>query len=299
MSTVNTVNNQHTASHTDTATTASEIARSGNLAMISQYVQDNPEQKEAVLDQLVRSDLSLVHHVANAGVDARPSPPVDKPSPTQTPAGSTAGPPNTTVTADKPPAPATASTLAPPKTPATAPSQVNLSALNGTFNSLWGKSLPGNTSLEHGGTLVSDAKGKLRLVNTGPGTSGTFSPNLNVAAGQTVQGIFHTHPYSKAEGGDTRVSFSGSDVQYMIDNGHNVMMAQSGKHQFMLMRTQATTTTVSGSTMQADHDNRLQQHLSNGMSLSDASRQASRETAKAYGLAYYEGTGGVFKRVTP
>jgi type VI secretion system secreted protein VgrG len=299
MSTVNTVGNQDTVSYTDTATTAPEIARSGNLAMISQYVQDNPEQKEAVLDQLVRSDISLVHHVANAGVDTPPSSIADKPSPTQMPTGGAIGPSNTTVTAQNPPAPATASTLAPARTPADAPNVVNLSALNGTFSSLWDKSLPNGEPLEHGGTLVSDEKGNLQLVNTGEGFSGMFRPNLKVEAGQTVQGMFHTHPYSQAEGGHTGSSFSGGDVRYMLENKHNMIMAQSGSDQFMLLRTQATPTTLGARRIEADHGNRINQHLRNGMSFSDATRQASRETAKAYGLAYYEGTGGVLTRVTP
>lgn len=194
---------------------------------------------------------------------------------------------------------ATSKDLAVPKSPVEAPKQVNLSTMQGDFDKQWSSSFPDGKSQEHGGTIVSDSAGKLKLVNQGSGTSGSFSPDLSVEQGEKVEGIFHTHPYDATEGSHTGISLSGGDAAYMINEKHNVILAQSGKEQFMYIRTGTSPTNVDAVTLNNAHNARIGELIGSGSSFSDASKVAAQETAKTHGLAYYEGTGGVFSRVYP
>lgn len=146
---------------------------------------------------------------------------------------------------------------------------------------------------------MSGKDGDLKLVNQGGGTSGTFPPNLNVGKDEKVQGIFHTHPYDKSEGGATGVSLSGGDAAYMINGKQNVIIAQSGSDQFMYMRTDKTPSSVDFNGLNNGQNNRITELTSKGVEFNKASQIAARETAEKNGLAYYEGKGGVFKRKYP
>jgi len=219
------------------------------------------------------------------------------------PATSKAPPPAAAPT-PAPPAPqpttaATAKDFALPKSPADAPAQVDLSAMQKQYDQLWANSFPGGRALENGGTLVSDAKGALSLANPGSGTAGTFTPNLAVAAQQKVLGVFHTHPYDATEGSYTGISLSGGDAGYMLVKQQNAIIAQSGTEQFMYLRTAASPTTVNAAALDAAQNNRIGALMASGKDFSEASKIAAQETAKAQGLAYYEGSGGVLKRVYP
>lgn len=177
--------------------------------------------------------------------------------------------------------------------------QINLSGLKESFNKQWANSFPGGKSQEQGGTLVSDAAGNLSMVNTGGGSSGSFSPNLSVKSGDTVQGIFHTHPYDASEGNHTGVSLSGGDAAYLINQQQSVIMAQSGQDQFMYMRTAETPASIDAVKLNNAQNARIGQLLGQGASFSDASKTAAQETARKHGLAYYEGKDGVLSRKTP
>ena len=194
--------------------------------------------------------------------------------------------------------PSTATDLTTPATPGDAPETINLSGMQSDFDSLWNNSFPGlGGATEHGGTIVSDASGNLSIVNTGAGTSTTFSPDLNVGPGQTAQGVFHTHPYNQ---GDSGISLSGGDAAALINDGMSIEVVQSGSEQFMYMRTAESPAYVNADELNNTHNARIAQlQLENNMSFSDASKIAARETAQAYGLAYYEGSNGVLRRVYP
>jgi hypothetical protein len=205
-----------------------------------------------------------------------------------------------TAMATPPPMFSTAADLATPATPADAPASINFSGMQSHFDAQWNNSFPGGTSQEQGGTLVSDASGNLSIANMKGGTQGSFSPDLNVGSGQTVQGVFHTHPYDASEGGHTGVSLSGGDAAYVMNNGHNVIVAQSGTEQFMYMRTDASPASVNATQLNNTQNARMAQlQTVDGKSFSEASKIAAKETAQAYGLAYYEGSNGVFQRVSP
>lgn len=198
---------------------------------------------------------------------------------------------------------ATGSDLAMRPRPIDAPKKINLSPLQTTFDSLWGRSFPNGRSKEQGGVLVTDPAGKIGIVNSdgNSGTSGTFRPDFNVPAGVTIVGVMHTHPYDSKEGGYTGVSLSGGDVGNLVnDPKRKVSIAQSGNEQFMMLKTGATPTAVDSAAMNTATNARINALVADsGMSFSAASKQAARENAQKMGLAYYEGRNGVFKRVGP
>jgi len=173
---------------------------------------------------------------------------------------------------------------------------LDFSSMQVHFDNLWNQSFPGpeGVATEHGGTIASGPSGDINIVNMQAGNAGSFPPDLNVGEGQKVQGIFHTHPY---DSGDTGIALSGGDAAYLINSGQNFIIAQSGAEQFMYMRTDATPEQVDFTALNDAHNERIWELCDNGMSFSEASKQAAKETAQAYGLAYYEGSNGIFQRV--
>jgi type VI secretion system secreted protein VgrG len=190
-----------------------------------------------------------------------------------------------------------------PLVPQYAPERIDLSALQPDFDIQWANSFPGGRSLEQGGTLVSDNVGNVSMIHPGgvPGesTDHTFRPDRSAGPGQKLLGVFHTHPYASTEGGYTGISLSGGDAANLINDGWNVMIAQSGNEQFMYLRTGLTPRHVDGNAVKNARDQRVRQLMQQGLSASNASKVAAKETAQTYGLAYYEGTNGVFTRVYP
>ncbi|HEY4640006.1 MAG TPA: DUF4157 domain-containing protein [Thermoanaerobaculia bacterium] len=80
----------------------------------------------------------------------------------------------------------------------------------------WGKSGHGGATVqEYGGRIVNDASGK-EQIREGSGKSGSISlpPEKK---GDTTTGTYHTHPYSQKEHSRIGVSFSGDDIQNLID----------------------------------------------------------------------------------
>jgi type VI secretion system secreted protein VgrG len=183
---------------------------------------------------------------------------------------------------------------------AAAPEKIAFSeGMQAQFDSLWGKSLPEGKSLEHGGTLVAGADGSLSIVNQGAGNSGTFAPNYDVSEEDKLMGIFHTHPYSKEEGGYTGASLSGGDAAMAALKGHPLMMAQSGDEQFAFLRTNDTPTAVDFEKAHRMGNQRIEELMSTqGMSFPDANKQMAREIAAHLNLAYYEGKNGVLTKVS-
>lgn len=183
--------------------------------------------------------------------------------------------------------------------PDDAPARVDFSSMQKDFEKQWANSFPRGKSQEHGGTIVSDATGNMRLTNTRGGKSGSFSPKLSTKGNESVEGIFHTHPYDESEGGFTGVSLSGGDAGYMINSQHKVIVAQSGRDQFMYMRTTTTPGSVDADALNNAQNNRISELVGSGTGFGAATEIAAEETARKYGLAYYKGQGGVFNRVYP
>ncbi|MFZ6727279.1 hypothetical protein ACO0K2_17445 [Undibacterium sp. MH2W] len=175
------------------------------------------------------------------------------------------------------------------------PKSFEILALQKDFDSAWSRSFPGGKSQEQGYVLVWGPDGNLHAVNGGSGTTGTFTPNFNVESGYTIYGMFHTHSYSVAEGGYTGVSLSGADIANLInDSRRQISVVQSGSLQFLMLKTEATPLSVNRSAMNNSENAAISNFVSGGMNFSEASRVAAVNTARQNGLAYYEGSNGVF-----
>jgi hypothetical protein len=189
-----------------------------------------------------------------------------------------------------------AAALLKPARPANALTIIDFSSMQVDLDRLWSASFPNGAAQEQGGTLVLDAYGNIRIVNMKSGTSNSISYDFNVGSGNTVIGVFHTHPYDSGVTG----TFSGADIANLInDIRRSISIVQSGTEQFMLIKTDATPTSVDSAELSKTYSARIAELRANGESFSDALKIAARETAQAYGLAYYEGSNGIFHRVYP
>jgi hypothetical protein len=207
----------------------------------------------------------------------------------------------TNAKADAAPPTTKASDVATVTAPDAAPAKIQFAPeVQKVFETLRYRSFPGGKSKEQGGTIVADAKGKLSIQNIGGdgSTSGSFSPKLTLKDPSkfSVKGIFHTHPYDKSEGSYTGVSLSGGDAAYLINSGQNIIVAQSGDKQFAYVRTDKTPASIDAAKLNNDQNARIAELTDKGYTFPQASRTAAAETAKAYGLAYYEGSNGTLAR---
>jgi hypothetical protein len=191
-------------------------------------------------------------------------------------------------------------------TPADAPPTIIIAPeMQRVFDEQWSNShLPDGSVLEQGGTLVRNKEtGEISIVNIGGqgSTNGSFFPELTLddPSKYDVLGVFHTHPYTEAEGGYENVSLSGGDAAYMINSGQSIVIAQSGEGQYAYVRTADTPANVDANALFDAQTDRMFELMDGGMDFAAASRQAALETAEAYGLAYYEGSNGTFTRVSP
>lgn len=184
-----------------------------------------------------------------------------------------------------------------PASPSEAPDTINLSSMQGTFDTLWGSSFPGGKSQEFGGTFAKDiVTGEYSIINMHGGTRGTFIADMTMPPGKEFVGVFHTHPYDTTERGYTGVSFSSGDIANSLNIAERqIAVVQSGDKQFMMMRTAETANVTRADFINATNA-RKKELLNGGMGFVDAVNQSAQEAAKANGLAYYEGTGGIFTR---
>lgn len=99
----------------------------------------------------------------------------------------------------------------------------------------WSKSFPGSDSQEQGGIIVETAAGGYGFTAGAAGTSGTFPFNRgDLKTGETLLGVFHTHPYSAKEGGHTDVPFSGRDLAIMASQRERISAVRSGDGWFVV-----------------------------------------------------------------
>jgi hypothetical protein len=203
--------------------------------------------------------------------------------------------------ADAAPPTTKASDIASATSPSNAPAKIQFAPeVQKVFETLRYRSFPGGKSKEQGGTIVADSKGKLSIQNIGGdgSTSGSFTPKLTLKdpSKYSAVGVFHTHPYDKSEGSYTGVSLSGGDAGTFINSGLKIDVVQSGAKQFAYMRTDKTPVSVDAVKLDNDQNARIAELVDKGYTFPQASRTAAAETAKAYGLAYYEGSGGTLVR---
>jgi len=185
------------------------------------------------------------------------------------------------------------------------PSVTFTSGTQDLFDHQWSNSLPNGYPDEQGGMLVYDPDtGVVRLTNleelfTIGGDGASFAPDRYVGDPDETAtlGVFHTHPYSEAEGGYTDVSFSGGDFAAMLNEGDAVSVVQSGDRQFMLLRTGDTPPGLDPATVRDEVDGKFAELLEQGHDFAEASRMSAEWGARQYGMAYYEGANGTLNRV--
>jgi hypothetical protein len=191
-----------------------------------------------------------------------------------------------------------------------APGQLVFSfELQGTFEQLMQDSYSPTGNQEQGGTLfVNIQTGDIGLANIGGfgSTSNSFTPNKNLETtplGADI-GAFHTHPYQvnvdpvHGVDGSSFASFSATDIYRVVIGEDNVSVASSGHNQFAMVRTSESGTNVSFGDFQTTFDNLVQSGRGEGLSFSAAVRDAVITLTQSFGVAYYEGSGGVLVKVT-
>jgi hypothetical protein len=160
---------------------------------------------------------------------------------------------------------------------------------------------------ERGGTLVWTPSGQWDIANAGASRSGNiFHPNLKVPADHTVVGSFHTHVQrdilSQSPTGLADVAPGGDDIAYMLEKRHDVAIVHAANKEFLLLRTDGTPANVDADAIRREHKQELNAgKMVAGRVYSEegVTQRLAREYAQKYGLAYYEGDNGTFKRVWP
>jgi hypothetical protein len=160
------------------------------------------------------------------------------------------------------------------------------------FERLANLTLSSDPQVEHGGTIVSERDGRLRLINHVKGTPEGVHLNYSIGEGQILQGTFHTHTYSD-------LAFSATDIAAEINEGRRVAIAQTGTNQFTLLRTAKTPSEVNASSVLQDCTTQFVELQNSGMTTSQIMVKVSREMAARYHFAFYQGSQGVLRRQDP
>lgn len=188
--------------------------------------------------------------------------------------------------------------------PAEAPRTIRFSDANMQIFDLQRRlSFPAGHQLEQGGTVVSDALGRLSVQNLGGlgRTGGSFTPNL--AAGDpssySVQGTFHTHPYDHRHQSVNGVPYSGGDMAQLINSHLTISLVQSGPRQFALVRTANAPDHIDYDGLNRYQTDMVRRLQTQGQTFQQASRIAASRSAARFGLAYDQGSHGKLTRVEP
>jgi hypothetical protein len=189
-----------------------------------------------------------------------------------------------------------------------APREITFSfELQQTFQSLSNATFSPDGHQEQGGTLyVNIQTGEISISNIGGFGSdiGSFFPNKNLdntPLGADI-GVFHTHPfkstYDPENGLDGQLSFSATDIYRVVTGEDNFSVLASGNTQYAMVRTAESGTNVSFADFQLSFDGLVQSAREAGMSWTASIRDAVITLTQSFGIAYYEGSGGVLTQVT-
>jgi len=184
------------------------------------------------------------------------------------------------------------------------PQTITLSReINNASQKAWQQSFPNKKPIEQGFVVMEDeATGKVsvfygRAADRGVlsllSTSGTFVPDRQVPDGKEIRGVWHTHP------SDTPASLSGGDGAYVVLNGDDFIGAQSGKMQYLFLRTPNTVASVDFKQVNDYANQLIGEYMREGLSYTEATEKSSAKVAELLGLAFYKGTDGKLSRVYP
>lgn len=167
------------------------------------------------------------------------------------------------------------------------------------MQSAWDNSFPKGQSQEQGGILVRSDDSSYKWKVGKLGTSGSFIPNYgDVAKNETLVAIGHTHPYDKEEGGYTDVSFSGSDLAFIVYQKQFANIVQSGQTLFLTAPTAQFNKLVEklDGKKKKDFYRKIEQtwfqlFLTHQGKLPERAEAATKATCEKYKLVYYRGKG--------
>jgi hypothetical protein len=122
-----------------------------------------------------------------------------------------------------------------------------VAAVDTDMNRMWKDSFNKDKSVvEEQGMAIVDKAGTTSAKNQVKGGSGSVVIDHSVAAGETLKGDIHTHPYSTGEGGMTGVPFSGGDISSLrglVTQGFQ-RLVEAGTARFALVITDAKKATA-------------------------------------------------------
>jgi hypothetical protein len=177
---------------------------------------------------------------------------------------------------------------------------MDASFITETYKSSTGSAQTYRKETEQAGTIVLDEKTRiLDVINKHPGQSGASSPDRDVPAGKKLLGTFHTHPYVSGVTG----ALDAMDALDLINSNDIFMIAQSGREQFMFVKTSKSHLYKGGMQHLMDLASELLKETTYDDSFPFAfeavSDRAARRVAKLCQLAYYKGRDGMLKRQFP
>jgi len=110
-----------------------------------------------------------------------------------------------------------------------------VNSIHNDLNKAWEQSFNTDGSvLEVRGIVVSN-DGRLYAKNVGPVNASGGNLDLTMSSSENLEGSFHTHPYSKSEGGYTGVAFSGKDIKTQGSGKFGkIMIIEAGSQRFAI-----------------------------------------------------------------
>jgi len=190
--------------------------------------------------------------------------------------------------------------------PSLAPDVIRIpGAVTQAMHSAWATSFPGGRSApsrEVGGVIVKQPDGNIVAKYVTIGTNARVLINRwDAKAGERIIGTYHTHPYSDVwpEGGYLGVAHSGDDFTYALVYREPTFV-EAGSKQFLLLPTEISPEhpveawDPLGSQFTEDL-NKLT--FDQGIPVPEAHIIVGKRYAKRYGIAFYEGVNGVFRRI--
>ncbi len=146
---------------------------------------------------------------------------------------------------------------------------------------------PDGTVTEQGGSIIRTKDGKVEIRRASPGASGSIplSNYPKLGDGEQLIGTFHTHPYSKDEGGYTGVSFSGGDIRnFLKEEQGDAKYVMAGDKVFVL--TKDDPARAAKADPQAALDTWNDTYSKSSGSLPDRADAATKAAVKDTGLGY-------------
>jgi len=109
-------------------------------------------------------------------------------------------------------------------------------AIHNDLNNAWKNSFNRNGTVQEISGAIVSKNGNIYSKNIIKGSSGAATGyNFSAGKGEILEGNFHTHPYSKTEGGYTGIASSGGDILHQAyGQSGPIMIIEAGTQRFAL-----------------------------------------------------------------